>query len=402
MKTDRRTVVKSMLALPVISNFLTIKRIPGLKTTHQRVFKICIIGETGRGDFGHEMDMAWLAIPNTEIIAVSDRDPVGLKKALNRLRIDKGYLDYKEMLAKEKPDIVCVAPRWVDKHFEMVKDAIQAGVKGIYMEKPFCRNLKEADEIVALCKQSKVKLALAHRNRYHPALPTVKRLIQEGHIGELIEIRGRGKEDSRGGPQDLWVLGSHVLNLISVFSGEFVACTAQIYSNNEPATRADLREGAEGVGKIVGNALHARFETTSGISVFFDSIKDKKSEAADFGFRIYGTKGLFEFRVDQEPLVFYSEGNDLHNTSSSKTWLPVSSEGINKTETFPDLKKQLTSHNISITDLINSITHDTYPLCNELEGKATIEAIMATFESHRLHGQRVVLPLTIHYNPLEK
>ena len=42
----------------------------------------------------------------------------------------------------------------------------------------------------------------------------VKKLIADGAIGTLLEFRGRGKEDRRGGGEDLWVLGSHVLDMI--------------------------------------------------------------------------------------------------------------------------------------------------------------------------------------------
>jgi hypothetical protein len=49
----------------------------------------------------------------------------------------------------------------------MILAAIAAGVKGIYVEKPFVRTLAEADEVVKLCAEKGVRLAIAHRNRYH-------------------------------------------------------------------------------------------------------------------------------------------------------------------------------------------------------------------------------------------
>jgi len=63
---------------------------------------------------------------------------------------------------------------------------VEAGVRGIYVEKPFCPTLQEADQIVAACERRNVKLAVAHRNRYHPVLPVVAKMMQDGAIGRLL------------------------------------------------------------------------------------------------------------------------------------------------------------------------------------------------------------------------
>ena len=70
--------------------------------------------------------------------------------------------------------------------------------------------------MIAACEKRNVKLAVAHRNRYHPALAQIDKLIASGELGKMLEIRGRGKGDRRGGGEDLWVLGSHILNAINM------------------------------------------------------------------------------------------------------------------------------------------------------------------------------------------
>lgn len=86
----------------------------------------------------------------------------------------------------------------------------------IYLEKPFCRTLAEADEMVAALEKHDVKLALAHQTRWSK-LAVVRDLIEDGKLGTILEkAPGRGKEE-RGGGEDLWVLGSHVFNLIHHF-----------------------------------------------------------------------------------------------------------------------------------------------------------------------------------------
>ena len=191
-----------------------------------RTWRVAVIGHTKRGDYGHGLDVMWQLISQTEITAVADADATGLAAARRRLGGVQGFFDYRKMLAETKMDIVSIAPRYVDQHHAMCLAAIAAGARGIYMEKPFCRTPREADEIVAACTEKNVKLAVAHRNRYHPVLPVIKQLLAGGEIGTLLEIRARGKEDSRGGAQDLWVLGSHLFNLAGSLAGPPTACSA--------------------------------------------------------------------------------------------------------------------------------------------------------------------------------
>ena len=52
--------------------------------------------------------------------------------------------------------------------------------------------------------------------------------VLSGAIGQLMELRGRGKEDRRGGGEDLWVLGTHVMDLIRTFGGQPGWCYASV------------------------------------------------------------------------------------------------------------------------------------------------------------------------------
>lgn len=233
-------------------------------------FRVAVVGHTGRGGYGHGLDTMWLQLPGTEIVAVADADAKGLESALKTLRVTRGFADYRKMLAETRPDIVAIGPRHIDQHRDMSVAAIEAGVRGIYVEKPFCRTPAEADQIIAAAEHRKVKVAVAHRNRYHPVLPVLAKLIQEGVIGRVLEIRARGKEDQRGGSLDLWVLGSHLLNLATVFAGKPLACSATVLQDGRPVTRADVKRGDEGVGPLAGNEVHARFEMERGCPLFFN------------------------------------------------------------------------------------------------------------------------------------
>jgi predicted dehydrogenase len=365
----------------------------------ERKLRVAVIGHTGHGDYGHGLDAMWLKVPETEIVGVADADAAGLAKTLKRLNVAEGFADYRELLAKTKPDIAVIAMRQIDQHRDIALAAIEAGARGIYMEKPFCRTPAEADEIVAACEKRNVKLALAHRNRYHPALPVATRLVEEGAIGRLLEIRCRGKEDARGGSLDLWVLGSHLFNLAAYFAGPPWACSATVLQDGRPATKAHVKDGSEGVGPLAGNEVHARFEMEGGMPVFFDSIANAGVKTAGFGVQLIGTNGIIDLRIDEQPLVHLLPGNPFHPAKEPRVWTPITTAGVGQPEPIADIKAQTGEHLLPARDLIAAIREDRQPLCSAFDGRVTVEMITAVFESHRLNGQRVAIPLVTRGNP---
>ncbi|MFK5922895.1 MAG: Gfo/Idh/MocA family oxidoreductase [Verrucomicrobiota bacterium] len=361
----------------------------------ERKMRVAVIGHTGRGDYGHGIDKVWLRVPQAEIVAVADPDDAGRVRALKRLQVEAegGFADYRKMLSVVKPDVVAIGPRHIDQHRDMAVAAAQFGALGIYIEKPFCRDLAEADAVVQACEKSGTRLAIAHRNRYHPVLPVIKALLEDGAIGQFLEIRVRGKEDQRGGALDLWVLGSHLLNLADYFAGSAVACSASLLQDGRPVKKEDVVEGAEGIGLLAGNEVHARFETQSGVQVFFDSVKGAGTREAGFGLQLIGNEGVIDIRADKEPLAHIRKGNPFLPKSASQLWMAITSAGIGKKEPITDIRAQVAGHLAPAEDLLAAIREKRAPLCSAKDGQVLVEMIMAVFESHRLAGQRVALPL---------
>ena len=231
-------------------------------------FRVGVIGRTGHGDYGHALDEAFTGVPNVEIVAVADDDPTGLAKMAAKHNVRQAFADYRKMLDTVRPDIVVISQRWLDQHRDMAVAAAERGIH-IYMEKPFCRSLAEADQIVDACERTQTRLAIAHPTRYSPKLDRVKRLLEAGRFGKVLEYRGRGKEDRRGGGEDLWVLGTHVMDMIRVLAGHPKWCFAKVSQDGHPVTAADVVEGAEGIGPLAGDAIHAvygmPYPATSGL-----------------------------------------------------------------------------------------------------------------------------------------
>jgi predicted dehydrogenase len=359
--------------------------------------RIAVIGHTGRGNYGHGIDTVWRHLPDCEIVAVADADASGRAKAAKRLAITKSYADYKKMLDEVKPAIVSICPRWLEQHHDMVLAAARRGIH-VYMEKPFCRDLTEADVLVAACEKKDVKLAIAFQTRYSPILPVVRSLIEEGRLGTLLELRGRGKEDRRGGGEDLWVLGTHIMNLIQFFGGEPNWCFASVLADKQPVTKKQIRPGPEGIGPLAGDRVNAMYGHDDGVTSYFGSHRNAGERASRFGLTILGSKGAIELTTGYIPRAHFLADPHWSSSRSGKQWLPITSAGVGKKE--PLARKTNHDGNIAACrDLLAAIEEDRQPEASIYEARATVEMIAAVFESHRVGGP-VTMPLKTRKNPL--
>lgn len=358
-------------------------------------FRVAVIGHTGRGDYGHGLDTVWQHVPDCQLVAVADADDAGRARAMQRLSVTRGYVDYRQMLDEVRPDIVSVAPRWLDQHRDMVVAAAERG-SHIYLEKPMCRSLTEADEMVAAIERHKVKLAVAFQTRYSPKLPLVRQLLEDGRIGDVLELRGRGKEDARGGGEDLWVLGSHVMNLIHHLAGEPQWCFAQVEEDRVPIERRHVRPGAEGIGPLAGDRVQAMFAMADGVTAYFGSRRHAAGER--FGVQVFGTRGVLEILTGYLPQIHLLEDPRWSPGRGGAKWVPVSSQGVDQPEPLED--GGLHAGNVlACQDLLHAIEHDRQPEASVYEGRMTIAMISSVFESQRL-GRPVPFPLTTRENPL--
>jgi predicted dehydrogenase len=359
-------------------------------------YRVGVIGHTGRGDYGHGLDTVWLHLPEVEIIGVADAHGEGRAAAARRLGAPQSFSDYRNLLDETKPDIVSICQRWLDQHCEMVVAAAERGIH-VYLEKPMCRTLEEADRMVAACDKSNVKLAIAHQTRYSPKLTVIRNLIQDGAIGELLELRGRGKEDNRGGGEDLWVLGSHVMNLMYTLGGEPSWCFASVKQQGKPVTKAAVREGNEGIGPLAGDTVLAMYDMPEGVTAYFASHRNAGGDPPRFGLQLFGSRGIIEVLAGYLPDAYLLRDPSWSPGRSGARWLPISSAGAGKPE--PLSGDNHTGNIVACRDLIDAIEQNRLPECNVLEGRMTVEMIAAVFESHRVGGP-VKIPLKSRKNPL--
>ncbi len=362
-----------------------------------KTYRVAVIGSTGRGNYGHGIDTVWREVPGIEVVAVADDNKSAIPAAMKATGAAQSFVDFREMLDRVKPEIVGIGPRWLDQHRDMVLACAERGIH-MYMEKPSCRTLDDADAMVAACERSHVKLALAHQTRYSPLIEVVRKLIADGKLGRVLELRGRGKEDRRGGGEDLWVLGSHIMNLIRTFGGEIRWCFAQVRQAGHNIAKADVTEGPEGLGPLAGDQVAAMYGLDDGATAYFGTQRNAGGGKSRFALQILGTAGIVEITSGYHPLVHYLADPAWSPGRSGVQWQPVSTQGIGKPETAAD--SGLHGGNIAaVKDLIAAIEADRQPLCGVYDGRSAIEMIVSIFESARVGGP-VTLPLKTRVNPL--
>ncbi|MCI0464943.1 MAG: Gfo/Idh/MocA family oxidoreductase [Gemmataceae bacterium] len=366
-----------------------------------RRYRVAVIGRTGRGNYGHDIDTVWLDLDNIDLVAVADENEQGRALAAKRLKVRNTYADYRQMLQKERPQIVSVAPRYLDCHRDMVVACAEAGAS-ILLEKPMCRTLAEADEMVTACEKHHVKLAIAHQTRYSPRLQRVRELIGDGRLGDILELRGRGKEDARGGGQDLMVLGTHIMDLMRFVAGEARWCFARVGMTGKervtPVTPSDVRQGAEGMGPIAGNYMTAVYGFDRKATGYFATSVDPASKGGRFGLTIAGTQGVIQLTTGTLPAAYFLPDPSWFPGRSRAAWQPITSAGVGKAETLKD--NSLRAGNVFIArDLIEAIERDRQPRGSMYDGRAALEMILAVYESHRQRAP-VDLPLKNRRHPL--
>lgn len=361
----------------------------------QNALRVAAIGRTGRGDWGHAIDELWRDLSGVQLVAVADESAEGLAKAVERDRLQPqaGYRDWRTMLAEVKPDIVAICMRQIDCHAEMAIAAAEAGAKGVFIEKPFVRTLDEADAVIAACKKANTKLAVAFVNRHSAAYLAARDLIEAGRIGKVLELRGRGKEDKRGGGEDLWVLGCHILDMMADLGGEPQWCEAAITQAGRPITAADLAAGPEGVGPIAGDAVNAMFGLADGPIGYFASVRDAGVKQPNFGLTVVGTAGAIHVRPDHVPHCYFRAA-PLWRIDKDYPWQPIGPEGLGFEPPAGEVDRaaeRAAWGRRAALDLVDAIAEDREPETGMYAGRTTIEMTKAIYDA-ALTGKRVTWP----------
>lgn len=145
----------------------------------------------GAGYFSKFQYEAWTRIPEVEITALCNSNLERAKSIMNPYGVKNHYTDYKEMILKEKPDFVdIITPP--ETHFEMCKFAADHGVH-IICQKPLAPTIEESQKIVDYVSNKNVRFVVHENFRFQPWHREIKKIIEEGDIGDLFSLNFRSR-----------------------------------------------------------------------------------------------------------------------------------------------------------------------------------------------------------------
>jgi predicted dehydrogenase len=303
----------------------------------------------------------YVASPHTELVA--GVDPHAEQGAIfaQRWGLESGqiYADYREMLEAEKPDFVSLCTTARHRAAIMI-DAINAGVKAIWAEKPFTLSLAEADEVIDLCDRKGVAVVVNCSRRYNVFFTEARRMVEEGELGEILQITAYAR-------CNLSHNGSHAIDAMRYLVGGNVEWVfGEMESDEKAAADEDL----------MGNGYMA-FD--NGVRGF---LRGTPTGAAPWEFDLIGTEGRVRSLAQGMETQYYR-------------WVTggLRGQGLPARAPFP-LPTTIPSMGLTvIDDLVHCIETGAQPRCSAEDGRKALEIAIALRESHRQGGRRIDLPL---------
>jgi predicted dehydrogenase len=364
-------------------------------------YRVGIIGSTQRGGYGHGIDTAFKDGERFNVVAIADDDPAGLKAIGKRLGVTSLYADYREMLAKEKLQIVGIGPRWITDRVAMVTAAAGAGCH-IYMDKPLTATLRAADAMLAACQRANVKCALAHQLRAMPPIRQALADVRAGKYGKVLRLHGQPTDDARGGGEELVVHGTHFFDLMISLVGPPRWVSAHLTQDDRDVTLADKREGREPIGPIAGDSVAVMIGFANSVRGFWNSTANLNKHGSIYGLTIQCEQATLAIRTRGDVFVYPSPAIEPEN--EERAWQKIWVEDWHFT---PEHKPAplndyiLRGNQTLVRELVAAIEQGTEPTASLRDAVYITEIIQGAYASHFMNGQRMAIPLVHRGHPLE-
>ena len=321
------------------------------------------------------------AYPHAEIRAVASPTPGHAQAFAERLAIPHHLTDYKKMLAMPEIDMVVVGvPN--DLHHRITLDAAAAG-KHVVMEKPFCLNLAQADEMIAACRQAKVKLMYAEELCFVPKYVRLKQLLDSGALGKPTLVKQSEKHDGPHAPHfwDVERSGGGVMMDMGCHGIEFFRWmlnrpkVKSVYAQMSTSVHGDKTRGEDNAILIL--------EFEGGVTAMAEESWTKMGGMDDRA-EIHGSQG-----------VAYADllhGNAIETYSAGGYDYAVEKAGSTKGWSFTIYEEAWNyGFHGEMAHFVDCVQNDRKPLVTGEDGRAVLEVIFAAYESAR-EGRKVALP----------
>ncbi len=126
---------------------------------------------------------------------------------------------YESLLNGSGIDAVAIATS-ASTHYHIARDALLGG-KHVFVEKPMCLKVEEAEELVALARDRGRVLMVGHLLKYHPAVVFLKRYLDSARLGEPLYIHSQRLNlgEVRQDENAMWCLAPHDIAVVGYLLG---------------------------------------------------------------------------------------------------------------------------------------------------------------------------------------
>jgi UDP-N-acetylglucosamine 3-dehydrogenase len=200
----------------------------------------------GLGTMGRHHVRVLDQMDEVALVGVADSSAAALARATQR-RDYHGYTNFREMLIRERPDLVIVVVP-TSLHREVALAAMQSGAH-VLIEKPIASTLAEARQLVATSKRHNRRIAIGHIERFNPAIVALKQRLDEGQLGRVFRLHARRMSPFPARISDVGVvidLATHEIDIARYLLGTeptriFAEASQRIHTGYEDMVAALLR-----------------------------------------------------------------------------------------------------------------------------------------------------------------
>ena len=306
------------------------------------------------------------------LVGVGHYNPARYEEISERFGVPAS--SYDELLADPAVDAVCICTP-SGQHAQQAIAAASSG-KHVLVEKPMALSLADADAMIAACRANRVQLGVCLQRRAEPLFRRVHDAIHGGDLGEITlgvvtmpyyrdeayyaqaEWRGTWAMDGGG---VLMNQGIHIIDLLLWFLGDPV----------EVHAFADSRHRSVEIEDTAGAVL--RFANGSVATI-------TATLTAEPGFphrlEVYGTNGGIQ--IEGESVLRWGLADE--SKATVEPW-PVATEQVDPGMAGDPRGISTSGHIAILKDFIAGIRRGQDPVIDGAEGRRSLAAILAVYES---------------------
>jgi predicted dehydrogenase len=248
-------------------------------------------------------------ISGCTIVGVCDREELMARQLAQRFGIGRSFVDLSALLKEARPDVVHITTP-PQSHFTLARRCLEQGCH-VYVEKPFTLRTAEAEGLIALAGERRLKLTAGHDDQFSHVARRMRQLVRNKYLGgapvhlESVYCYELSDGYARAllGDREHWVRklpGGLLQNIIS----HGIARIAEFIPDESPAVLAHAFTSPQlkalGEDQIV-DELRVIVSGEEGITAYFTFSSQMRPCLHQL--RLYGRENALMLDEDQQTLI---------------------------------------------------------------------------------------------------